>query len=134
MRRAKGTGLAAHVSTSASLAAHDAVAGMCVQRLRGASPVGAVVTPTTGALKPSLSIAPASFAGDGFISSQTTYVWPVSSFTRASSALALGNRRPMEDRGVALSGLVEHAEALRGDGQTVMFVAACRSPPERSTR
>jgi Cu+-exporting ATPase len=38
--------------------------------------------------------------------------------------VALGNRRLMEDRGVDLGGLVEEAEALRADGQTVMFLAA----------
>jgi P-type Cu+ transporter len=37
--------------------------------------------------------------------------------------VALGNRRLMEDRGVDLGGLAEEAEALRVDGQTVMFLA-----------
>ncbi|MGD0827773.1 MAG: heavy metal translocating P-type ATPase [Desulfobaccales bacterium] len=37
--------------------------------------------------------------------------------------VALGNRRLMEDRGVDLGGLIEEAESLRADGQTVMFVA-----------
>jgi Cu+-exporting ATPase len=37
--------------------------------------------------------------------------------------VALGNRRLMEDLGVAVGPLAERAEALRGDGQTVMFVA-----------
>ncbi|MDO9532538.1 MAG: heavy metal translocating P-type ATPase [Deltaproteobacteria bacterium] len=38
-------------------------------------------------------------------------------------AVALGNRRLMEDRGVDLGGLAEAAESLRADGQTVMFLA-----------
>jgi Cu+-exporting ATPase len=38
--------------------------------------------------------------------------------------VALGNRRLMADRGIDLGGLVEEAESLRADGQTVMFVAA----------
>ena len=38
-------------------------------------------------------------------------------------SVALGNRRLLEDLGVSLDGLGERAEALRGDGQTVMFVA-----------
>ncbi len=38
-------------------------------------------------------------------------------------SVALGNRRLLEDLGVALDGLGERAEALRGEGQTVMFVA-----------
>jgi Cu+-exporting ATPase len=42
--------------------------------------------------------------------------------------VALGNRRLMEDLGVALGGLAERAEALRRDGQTVMFVAVDRQP------
>jgi P-type Cu+ transporter len=42
--------------------------------------------------------------------------------------VALGNRRLMEDLGVALGGLAERAEALRGKGQTVMFVAVDRQP------
>ncbi len=43
-------------------------------------------------------------------------------------AVALGNRRLMEDLGVTLGGLIERAEKLRGEGQTVMFVAVDRSP------
>jgi Cu+-exporting ATPase len=42
--------------------------------------------------------------------------------------VALGNRRLMEDLGVTLGGIFEHAEALRGDGQTVMFVAVDGQP------
>ncbi len=38
-------------------------------------------------------------------------------------AVALGNRALMDDVGAALSGLASRAEALRTDGQTVMFVA-----------
>ncbi len=38
-------------------------------------------------------------------------------------SVALGNRRLMEDRAVDLGGLAEEAEALRADGQTVMFLA-----------
>jgi P-type Cu+ transporter len=37
--------------------------------------------------------------------------------------IALGNRRLMEDRGVMLGDLVPRADALRRDGQTVMFIA-----------
>jgi len=37
--------------------------------------------------------------------------------------VALGNRALMEEIGVDVAGLAERAEALRGDGQTVMFVA-----------
>ena len=37
--------------------------------------------------------------------------------------VALGNRRLMEDRGVDLGSLVEEAESLRADGQTVMFLS-----------
>ena len=37
--------------------------------------------------------------------------------------VALGNRRLMEELGVALGPLAERAEALRDEGQTVMFVA-----------
>jgi len=37
--------------------------------------------------------------------------------------VALGNRAMMDADGVAASSLAERAEALRGDGQTVMFVA-----------
>ena len=43
-------------------------------------------------------------------------------------AVALGNRRLMEDLGVALGGLGERAEVLRRDGQTVMFVAVDGRP------
>ena len=39
-------------------------------------------------------------------------------------AVALGNRRMMEDREIAISALEEEAEALRREGATVMFVAA----------
>ena len=42
--------------------------------------------------------------------------------------VALGNRRLMEDLGVALGGLGERAEVLRRDGQTVMFVAVDGQP------
>jgi len=38
-------------------------------------------------------------------------------------SVALGNRHMMEDAGVDVSGLTEGAERLRGEGQTVMFVA-----------
>ena len=38
-------------------------------------------------------------------------------------SVALGNQRLLEELGVSLDGLGERAEALRGDGQTVMFVA-----------
>jgi Cu+-exporting ATPase len=37
--------------------------------------------------------------------------------------IALGNRKLLEDRGVAIGQLGQHAESLRVDGQTVMFVA-----------
>ena len=37
--------------------------------------------------------------------------------------VALGNRKLLDERNVALDGLGEKAEALRADGQTVMFVA-----------
>jgi len=37
--------------------------------------------------------------------------------------VALGNRRFMDDLGIALDGLAAQAEALRAQGQTVMFVA-----------
>jgi Cu+-exporting ATPase len=37
--------------------------------------------------------------------------------------VALGNARMMEDLGVSLEGVAARAEALRGEGQTVMFVA-----------
>jgi Cu+-exporting ATPase len=37
--------------------------------------------------------------------------------------VALGNRRLMDDVGIRLGALTERAEALRRDGQTVMFVA-----------
>ncbi len=43
-------------------------------------------------------------------------------------AVALGNRRLMEDRGVDLGGLAEEAESLRADGQTVMFLAVDGKP------
>ncbi len=36
---------------------------------------------------------------------------------------ALGNRRLMDDAGVALADLAERAEALRHEGQRVMFLA-----------
>jgi Cu+-exporting ATPase len=42
--------------------------------------------------------------------------------------VAAGNRRMMEDLGVALGDLAERAEALRRDGQTVMFVAVDGRP------
>ncbi len=42
----------------------------------------------------------------------------------AGRTVALGNRRLMDDLGVALGSLNERAEELRRDGQTVMFVAA----------
>ena len=42
--------------------------------------------------------------------------------------VALGNRRLMEDLGIALGALAERAEALRQDGQTVMFVAVGGQP------
>ena len=42
--------------------------------------------------------------------------------------VALGNRRLMEDLGVALGGLAERAEALRVEGQTVMFIALDAQP------
>ncbi len=42
--------------------------------------------------------------------------------------VALGNRRLMEDLGVAPGDLIERAEALRRDGQTVMFVAVDGQP------
>jgi len=38
-------------------------------------------------------------------------------------AVALGNRRLMQDLGVSIGDLAERADALRRDGQTVMFVA-----------
>jgi Cu+-exporting ATPase len=37
--------------------------------------------------------------------------------------VTLGNRRMLEASSVNVSALLEHAEALRGEGQTVMFVA-----------
>ncbi len=40
------------------------------------------------------------------------------------SEVLLGNRWLMEDAGVQTGGLAEEAEAMRADGQTVMFVAA----------
>ncbi len=42
--------------------------------------------------------------------------------------VALGNRRLMEEMGIALGDLSDRAEALRRDGQTVMFVAIDRQP------
>jgi Cu+-exporting ATPase len=42
--------------------------------------------------------------------------------------VALGNRRLMEDLGVAPGALAERAEALRRDGQTVMFVTVDGRP------
>ena len=46
----------------------------------------------------------------------------------AGRTVALGNRRLMDDLGVALGSLNERAEELRRDGQTVMFVAADGRP------
>jgi Cu+-exporting ATPase len=46
----------------------------------------------------------------------------------AGHDVALGNRALMDDLGVALGDLVERAEALRRDGQTVMFVAVDERP------
>jgi Cu+-exporting ATPase len=46
----------------------------------------------------------------------------------AGREVALGNRVLFEERGVESSGLVERAEALRGDGQTVMLVAIDGQP------
>jgi Cu+-exporting ATPase len=43
-----------------------------------------------------------------------------------SRSVALGNRALMSDLGVELGRLVENAEALRAEGQTVMFVAVER--------
>jgi Cu+-exporting ATPase len=43
-------------------------------------------------------------------------------------AVALGNLRLMQDLGVAFDSLVADAEGLRGDGQTVMFVAVDGRP------
>jgi len=43
-------------------------------------------------------------------------------------AVALGNRALMSDLGVALGPLAARAEALRGEGQTVVFVAVGREP------
>jgi len=43
-------------------------------------------------------------------------------------AVALGNRALMSDLGVGFGQLVERAEALRGEGQTVVFVAVGRQP------
>ena len=42
--------------------------------------------------------------------------------------VALGNRRLMDDVGVALGDLADRAEALRREGQTVMFAAVDRQP------
>jgi len=46
----------------------------------------------------------------------------------AGRTVALGNRRLMDDLGVAFGSLNERAEELRRDGQTVMFVAADGRP------
>jgi Cu+-exporting ATPase len=43
-------------------------------------------------------------------------------------AVALGNRALMSDLGVALGPLADRAEGLRGEGQTVVFVAVGREP------
>jgi P-type Cu+ transporter len=43
-------------------------------------------------------------------------------------AVALGNLRLMQDLGVAFDSLVAEAEGLRGDGQTIMFVAVDGRP------
>ncbi len=40
----------------------------------------------------------------------------------------LGNQRLMEESGIDVQALVEDAEALRGDGQTAMFVAVDGAP------
>lgn len=39
------------------------------------------------------------------------------------TTVALGNQALMDDLGIALDGLPEHADTLRAEGQTVMFVA-----------
>ena len=44
------------------------------------------------------------------------------------AAVLLGNRRLMEDSHVDSGGLASEAEAMRGDGQTVMFVAVDGEP------
>ncbi len=44
------------------------------------------------------------------------------------SSVALGNRALMQSLGIEFGGLVERAEALRGEGQTVMFVAIDGEP------
>jgi len=44
------------------------------------------------------------------------------------SSVALGNRALMESLGVSLGDLAERAETLRGEGQTVMFVAIDGTP------
>jgi Cu+-exporting ATPase len=46
----------------------------------------------------------------------------------ARHRVALGNRRLMDDLGIALDGLGTQAEALRSDGQTVTFVAVDGQP------
>jgi Cu+-exporting ATPase len=43
-------------------------------------------------------------------------------------SVSLGNRAMLEADGVDVSALLERAEALRGDGQTVMFVAVDKQP------
>lgn len=43
-------------------------------------------------------------------------------------SVVLGNRTLLEQQGIDPGGLAERAEALRADGQTVMFVAADRKP------
>ncbi len=40
-----------------------------------------------------------------------------------SHTVALGNQRLMDDQKLDLGALAEHADALRGEGQTVMFIA-----------
>jgi hypothetical protein len=49
-------------------------------------------------------------------------------------AVALGNRALMSDLGVALRPLAERAGTLRGEGQTVVFVAVGREPAEAVAR
>lgn len=48
--------------------------------------------------------------------------------TVGNRAVALGNRRLMDDLGINLGGLVGRAEEMRVDGQTVMFVAIDGEP------
>ncbi|HRK31268.1 MAG TPA: copper-translocating P-type ATPase [Tepidisphaeraceae bacterium] len=43
-------------------------------------------------------------------------------------AVALGNKKLLEEIGVDAGGLAQHAERLRGEGQTVMFVAVDGKP------